>query len=243
MEQKNIKQTIVTVLVVLVLVYVLPVRNIRWGKLEFSSDRTVTVVGEAKQQVNNEIASFSAGVTAINDNKDVAVKEVNDKVAKLIENIKNFGIEEKDIKTSNLSIYQQEDYIEATRRSQPGQWRVSNNVEVILRQVERTSELVDLLAGSGATDVYGPNLRIDEESDAGDELFTEAVADARAKAEKAAEAAGAKLGKVVSMTEAGSSSVVPFYRAAAEGMGGGGAPIEPGSSQISKTVTVVFELR
>lgn len=211
-----------------------------WNKDRWQ--RTVAVTGQAIGQVQNEIASFSAGVTAINDNKDGAVDEVNQKVATMIEKLKGFGIDEKDIKTQNLSINQQEDYDQATRRSQPGQWRVSNTVEVTLREVDRASELADLLASSGATNVYGPNLRVDENNDAEDELFNEAVGDARAKAEKAAKAAGARLGQVISVTEGGSASVGPVYRALSEGMGGG-APIEPGSSQISKTVTVVFELK
>lgn len=241
--KKNIGTTVVTVLVVLGLVYLLPMDMISWGKLEMGMDRTVTVTGQATGQVKNEIASFSAGVTALNESKDEAVAEVNGKVEQMVESVKDFGVDEKDIKTQNLSIFQQEEYDQQTRKTVKGQWRVSNNVEVILREVDRASELADLLASSGATNVSGPRLRPDENANGEDVLFSAAVADARVKAEKAAVAAGARLGKVISVVEGGSNNVVqPMLELAASGRGGG-APIEPGSTTASKTVTVVFEMK
>jgi uncharacterized protein YggE len=58
-----------------------------------------------------------------------------------------------------------------------------------------------------------------------------------------AAASGATLGKVIQVAEGSSGGVVtPFARM--EGMGGGGgAPMEPGSTLVTKMVTVTFELR
>ena len=57
---------------------------------------TVTVSGEAKSNLKNQIASFSAGVNVTKDNKDEAVKEVNGKVEAIIKAVKEFGITEGD---------------------------------------------------------------------------------------------------------------------------------------------------
>jgi uncharacterized protein YggE len=117
-------------------------------------------------------------------------------------------------------------------------------LEVILRQVEQASALTDLLQQFPLAQVSGPNFSLEDYQQAGADLLTEAVEDAREKAGRVAAAAGRKLGKVVTVAE--TASTYPLYRdlvglnAAKETAP---APVEPGSSQTSKAVTVVFELK
>ncbi|MDP1722141.1 MAG: SIMPL domain-containing protein [Candidatus Gottesmanbacteria bacterium] len=234
-------------LLLLGLSFFLPWSGIDWGALSLKPARTVTVVGEAKSKLKSEIASFSAGVNAINDDKEKAVTEVNSKVNAIIESVKSFGIKSADVKTQNLNIYQnQESYYEDNRQKQrPGQWSVSNSVEIKLHDVDRAQALADLLAKSGANNVYGPNFALDEDSTASDALFTDAVENAKTKAANVARAAGRKLGAILSVTE-GVSATGPITLLRMEGGGGGGGGgggLEPGTGTISKSVTVIFELR
>ncbi len=204
----------------------------------------MTVVGEASSQENNQVARFNAGVNAVNDNKEVAINEVNDKIKAVIESVKSFGVEEADIKTQNMNIYQnQESYYEGDRQKQRfGQWNVSNTIEISLRQVDKANELADLLSRSGANNVWGPDFSLDETAEAEEALMEKAIANAKDKAEKMAAASGAKLGKVIQVIEGGAGNVIsPMYRM--EGAGGGGAAVEPGSTKVTKTVTVTFEIR
>ncbi len=214
-----------------------------WGRFELKPTRSVTVVGEAKSQEKSQIAIFSAGVNAFNDDKTAAVNEVNRKVEAIIQAVKEFGVVPDDIKTQSLNIYQnQEQYYEEGRQKyRPGQWNVSNSIEIKLRNVDAAAGLAGLLTRSGANNVYGPNFTFDDTSDAATALFDAAFQNAQAKAGKVAASTGRKLGKVVSVVEAGASQQpVPLY-SRMEGGGGGGA-IEPGSGTVSKTVTVTFEL-
>ena len=207
--------------------------------------RTVTVVGEARSQKKSEIATFSAGVNAINDVKENAILEVNGKVAAIIASVKEFGIKPEDVKTQNLNIYQnQETYYEDNRQKQrPGQWQVSNSIEIKLRDVDRASSLADLLGKSGANNVYGPNFSLDEDPAEADSLFAQALENAKEKAGNVAKASAKKLGGILSITEGASASgPFPLYRMEGAG-GGGGAGLEPGTGTVSKSVTVVFELR
>ncbi len=206
--------------------------------------RTVTVTGMAQSQKTNEIARFTAGVNAVNDNKEKAVAEVGEKVTALIQSVKQFGIADKDIQTQNMNIYQtQEQYYEGgSQKQRLGQWNVSNTIEITLREVGKAQELTDLLSKSGANNVYGPNFSIDEGSNKDMGLTEEAIKDARTKAAAMAQASGAKLGKVLAVSEGGSSANYPVYSMKAEGMGGA-TPVEPGSTTVSKSVTVTFELR
>ena len=231
-------------MVVLVLfgVYLLP--KMDWGKIRWQPTESVTVSGEAKTVLKNQISSFSAGVDAVADKKDDAAKEVNSKMEALIKAVKGFGIKAEDIKTQSLSYYQRDEsyWDNGVQKSRKGQWRVSSAVEITLREVDRASALADLLASSGATNVYGPNFQFDDTSKIQRDLFDKAIIDAKEKAEIVARAAGRKLGKVISVTEgSGAGNIYPLYSRGVEG--GGGAPMEVGSGTVSQTVTVVFELK
>lgn len=245
-QNQSVAAVIILVFFVALGVFFMNKFGISWGKFELTQPQTVTVTGTAKSQQKSEIANFSAGVNAVNDSKDEAIKEVNSKIQGVIDAAKKFGIAEKDIKTENLSIYQQEEtyYDNGNQKSRQGQWRANNSVSIALRDVSRASDFATLLFSTGANNVYGPNFSIDDPNSKESGLAEEAIRDARTQAEKIAQASGRKLGKVVTVNDGGtSSSAYPMYRAA-DGMGGGGsAPIEPGSSTITKSLIVTFELK
>lgn len=223
--------------------YLMPWRSVNWGKMEMTPSSVISVTGEAQSQQKNQVANFTAGVSAVNDSKEKAVAEVNANVAEIIKAVKDFGIPDQDIKTQNINVYQGEEtfYEEGRQKSEPGQWRVHNSIEITLRDVARASMLVDLLTKSGATNVYGPNFTIEEAQDFETALLGDAIEVAREKAEVIAKASGRKLGEVINVTE---GQATPVIRPMFETMGlGGGTPLEPGSSAISKTVTVTFELK
>ncbi|OGV97101.1 hypothetical protein A2W24_00130 [Microgenomates group bacterium RBG_16_45_19] len=236
---------IVFALVIFAGAFFIPWDQITWGKFALVPADTVTVIGEAKTEQQSQIATFTAGVTAVNDDKQKAVDDVNQKVESLIQSVKDFGIPEADIKTQNLSIYQQEEPVTVggRERTQPGQWRVSNDVSIKLRQIEKTSELTDLLSASGATNVYGPNFTVDDTAQTELDLVDQAIKNAREKAEAIAQASDKKVGEVLNVTETGAQSPVLMYAAGRDMGGGGGAPVEPGTSTVYKSLTVTFELK
>jgi uncharacterized protein YggE len=228
-------------------VFFVPWKSVEWGKFQLIQPEIVVVSGTAKTQQKSQIATFSVGVTAFNDSKDDAIDEVNTKIAEVIKVVESFGIEKKDIKTENMSIYQQrESYWEDSRqKSRPGQWSVSNNVSITLRDIGQAGSFADGLAQTGATNIYGPNFASDNQKELETGLIEEAIRDATSKAETMAGASGRTLGKIVSVTEGATSSydrAVSVPLMIGEG-GGGGAEPEPGSTTIYKTVTVTFELK
>lgn len=234
-----------SVAVVLAILYFFPWSYITWGKIVMSPERMVTVTGYAESKEKNQIANYSAGVNAVKDSKDEAVKEVNDKISAITEAVKEFGVDASDIQTQSMSVYQRQDtyYDNGVQKSRPGQWDVSNTISVTLRDVNRAAGLANLLTKSGATNVYGPNFQLDTSKKAEDTLMADAIADAQVKAEAMAKASGTSLDKVISVSE-GSIGGVSYPLYARDGMGGGGgAAVEPGSTKISKTVTVVWSLK
>jgi uncharacterized protein len=237
------KKIIGVTIVVVAALFFLPWKKVNWGRVSFVPAETVTVSGEAKSIQKNQIATFSAGADAVNDKKETAVAEVNQKVAAIIKGAKDFGIQEADIKTQSISIYQSEEvyYDNGVQKNRKGQWRVSNTVEITLREVDRAAALADILTSSGATNVYGPNFRMDDTNAAEKGLYDEAMKDAQDKAQIIATSAGRKLGKVLSVNDNGTNNNV-IYPMMAKSEGMGGASVETGSTTVSKTMTVSFEL-
>lgn len=213
-----------------------------WGFVSVKGEEKVRVIGEAKGQQKSQVARVSAGVTVINDSKEEAVKQTNEAITKLIDKIKALGIRSEDIKTLGLSMYQEEQqYWEGEiQKRRPTGWRVSNSLEVTLRNVEKVDELMNVLTGSGATNVNGPYYSVEEQGEEMDEnLRKEAFEDAKRKAGQMALLSGRKLGKVLFMDE-GSSGTPVYY--AMDGRGGGGGGYEPGTSTVGRTLIVEFAL-
>ena len=246
MGKHSIKKIIiikVTLVAILLLgAFAIPWRFINWGKIEILPASTITVMGEAHLEEKSQIATFTAGVTAINDDKATAVSEVNEAIGEIINAIKAFGIAEEDIQTRSLSVHQvQEAFIDdEISRVKLGQWRANNTIEITLRDIDKASALADLLNESGATNVHGPNFSLDDTQDSEVILLEEAINNAREKAEIIAEASGRTLGKIVTVNE-GSQQSSGIFRGLE--MASGGAPIEPGTETVYKTATVTFELR
>ncbi|MFH2118693.1 MAG: SIMPL domain-containing protein [Candidatus Paceibacterota bacterium] len=228
---------------------------INWGSLELAPTATVTVTGQADGQQTNQIASFTAGVTANDADKETATQTVNKQMEQLIADLKEFGIADKDLRTDQVSVYEYqkpEPEILLMRDSMPPSpprdgtpmWQASNTLNITLRDIDRASELATLLIDSGATNVYGPNFTADDTTDLDHQLLTEAMEDARAKAELLLSSTDQQIKRVISISETGESS--PFLLP----MTGGGvrseysidAPIEPGSRTLYKSITVVFEI-
>lgn len=237
------KNILMAAILVILTIIVLPWIN--WGKISYLPAETVAVTGEAKSQQKNQIATFSAGVEVINNDKQTAVNEVNNKINALVKSIKEFGIAEADLKTQNMSIYQQEEtyYEGGVQKTRKGQWRVNNSVEITLREIDKANDLADLLGKSGATNTWGPNFAMDDTNAAEKALYEMAMKDAREKAESIAKASGRALGKVISVTDGGASSPVYPVAMRADGLGGGGAKLEAGSTTVYKSMNVVFELK
>jgi hypothetical protein len=208
----------------------------------------ITVTGEAKQQISNQVARFNVSVIETNKDKQTAVDAVNQAMAEITTAVKEFGIEEKDLTTQNVSVYETDEpeiMIYPPRpRSGEKQWQASNSLAIILRDVNQASALADLLQGFSMAQVSGPSFSVDDTNLSEQDLLVDAMADAREKAERLAEAGGRKLGKVLTASEGYSSAPYPLYSdLMAVGEAKSSAPVEPGSTQMTKTLTVVFELK
>jgi len=207
--------------------------------------KTITVIGSAQSQVSNQIATFSVSVDIQNKDKQKAVNEAAAKANEIVGALTSFGIPDKDILTQNMNIYQNQDpyYENGTTVYKPGDWHANYSISITLRDLTRSDALTALLVKFEKTTMYGPNLTIDQAQIDEASILVKAIVDAKTKAEKIAKASGKKLGAVISIVEGSNYNGTIMYGDLKGLGGGGGLPVEAGSTTVSKTVTVTFRLR
>ncbi len=206
---------------------------------------TITIDGEGKITAIPDIAQISLGIQTEKSTVATAQKENTDKMNKIIGELKVMGVEAKDIKTTNYSIYPRYDWLDG-RQLLRG-YIVSQNVSIKIRDLEKVGTIVDKAGSLGANEVGSLNFTIDEPEQIRQEARVKALANAKEKAEALAKVAGVKLGKLVSFSESGTAPM-PVYRDYALktlDMGGTAeaAPaVEPGSQDVIVNVMVTYEV-
>ena len=103
-------------------------------------------------------------------------------------------------------------------------YEARNKVQVRVRKLGDMGRIIDLLVSAGANQVDGPSFTLDEPKAALDEARTEAVQEARSRAELYAKAAGLRISRILSITEGG--GYYPMQPIAVMG-GSAGAPPAP----------------
>lgn len=203
-----------------------------------AAERLVTVTGEATVAVAPDAAVIRIGVTS----QDKTAREASEANAKqmtaVLAAIKDTGIADRDVQTSRLSLQPQYDPNKSGTARLTG-FQATNQVTVRIRDIDKLPVFLDRAIAAGANEMSGIEFVISEQSKLLDRARDDAIADARRKAELYAQAAGSKLGPVVSITEEGSAAQPRPIQA----MRAGAVPLAPGEQTLRATVTVSYELK
>lgn len=203
---------------------------------------TVSVTGEASISVPPDLAQIDSGVTTEAKTAREASEANNKAMGGVLQALKNAGIAEKDIQTSRLSLSPQ---------STPGRnpnapfqitgYRASNRVTVTIRDITKVADTIDVLVGSGANEISGISFMVSKASKLLDDARSEAIADARRKAEIYAKAANISLGAPISISEETAPGPVPYRKMAADMAAS--APVAQGQETLRVSVSVSYELK
>jgi uncharacterized protein YggE len=207
---------------------------------------TVTVSGTGRSSVTPDRFTFNVGVQTVGTTVDAAVAENNRRVAAVIAALKKAGAEDKDIQTSQFTIYPQQNYQEGKLPTILG-YQVSNNVSVRSDKVGDAGRLLGIAVGAGVNNSSGINFEVSDPARGRDQGLRAAFDDARAKAALLAQASGRTLGRAIAIsdgTQRTPQPPMPMQRMAAmEAQVASDVPVESGSQQMTYTVTVTFELQ
>jgi uncharacterized protein YggE len=207
--------------------------------------RTLSVSGSGQANLAPDIAYIYVGVHTENPTAAEGVAENNTQTQAVIQAIKDFGIDEKDIRTINFSIYPQ-DKFDPQSGTPTGEktYVVDNTVYVTVRDLAKLGDLLDTVVQAGANTVNSVQFDVADKAEALKQARADAVKDAEAQAKSLAEAAGLTLGEIQSISFVDNQ---PIF----DGKGGGGAmaaeaaaiPIQPGQLTFTVNVNISYALK
>ncbi len=203
---------------------------------------TIQVVGTGSVQAKPNSASISIGVSTEDGNAQNAVSRNNAATAKVIAELEAAAIEKKDLKTSNFSVYPQY-RTEGADKHQAVTYRASNTVTVTVRNLDKVGDILTKAVAAGSNQISGPNFSVSEPERYLAEARKKAVENALAKASVYANAAGLKLGAILSMVEEGAALPVYAPRSAAFSAAAAPTPIEAGEESLQARILVIVELK
>lgn len=219
--------------------------------------RGISVVGDGEAKAAPDIAHVEVGVSVRSESVDAGTERINAQMAKLIDRLKELGVESKDIQTRNISIYQQHDHEPPPPRPMPTEggepaarpspktfYQLQNMVTITVRDLDQLGTILGAATQAGANEMHGIRFDIDDTKTLEKAALDEAYADARAKAEHLAKLAGVELGPVISVElgEARGGGPMPGPMMArmekADSM-----PVERGEMTVTRQVYVRYALR
>lgn len=216
---------------------------------------SISVTGEGEAVSVPDIAIFSFTVSADAKVASDAQEQVTKKMDVILAELKALGIEEKDINTTDYSLWPKytfgpiicsPTFCPPSRQVEDG-YTASHNVSVKVRSTEDVGEALRIAGENGATGLSNISFTVDDPDQILSDARAEAIADAREKAKLLSKELGVRLVRVVSFYDNTGGGPMPYY---AEGMGGDmvksstQAPTIPiGENKVKVSVTIVYEIR
>lgn len=208
-----------------------------------------TSQGQGEVTAVPDTATIDAGVTQTAVNVSDAKSKTDEAIKKILGDVKNLGISDSDIKTTNYSVtpnYSNEIMPMIAGRTQNiTGYTVTQSLEIKIKQLDKANKVIDTVTSDGANLVGGINFTFsdDLQKKLENKARQIAVNEAKTKAQDLAQAAGIRLGKIINVVESSNSPrFVPL-------MAGGGtadksqpsANVTPGENKVSITVTLYYE--
>jgi len=201
------------------------------------------VSGSGEVKAKPDIARINVGVVTDAESAEQAVSDNNQAMQKLMQQLKKHEIADKDVQTSSFDvspIYERDN--SRSERNDIAGYRVSNQVQVVVRKLPAMGKVLDDVVGAGANRIHGIRFMVEERKALIDKARRMAVNDAHRKAELMAETAGAKLGRVLQINENSTGGPRPVEYQAARTAAADKVPIASGRQTLRANVSMTYEL-
>jgi uncharacterized protein YggE len=202
----------------------------------------ITVIGAGEVNARPEMATITVGVITEAESAAEALETNTERMKKLFDDLRQSGIDEKDMQTANFNVSPKYQHHPQGREApQILGYTVTNEVRVKVRRLSSLGRVLDELVQHGANRVHGISFSIDDDANVMDEARKQAMADARHKAELLAEAAHMTLGRPLQISDQPPARPMPLQRLhmaeAAQAV-----PIAPGEITQTATIHVTYSL-
>lgn len=166
-------------------------------------ERKITVKGIGRAVVQPDYVEISIELRAMHKTYEKAMAESNDQILNLTSYLKEAGIPEKDIKTTNFDVDATYDQVEDEHGKYTSVfkgYKVSHDVKIgFPLDMERLDAVLDAIATSEATPRFSIEFTVQDNTAVQEELLRSAAANAKKKAEILCNAVGNTLGELISI--------------------------------------------
>ena len=206
----------------------------------------ITVDGEAERFVTPDTASISFTLTRKSLSLEDARTSVDERVAAILDTVKEDGIKESDVKTTNFSVRPEYDY--RSGRQIFNGYRVSQTLELTIREIDTASVVVGKVGQLQVDNVSSLNFYVEDDKEIRAELREEAIKDAKQKAKALARDLGVELKEIISFSEGGGDTFYPqpVFRGIAfeeaESADFAPASLPTGENEYSSNVSITYSI-
>lgn len=205
----------------------------------------LTVSVEGVTEGRPDMATINLGVTTEGQTAQAALAENARRMTALTQALRRAGVAERDIQTSNVSVYPQQQYVEGQPPRITG-YQANNSVTAKVRRIDTTGRVIDAAVAAGGNTVNGVSFSYQDPNAQLNAARRDAIAQARARAELYASGFNMRVHRVVAISEGGGfrPPFLPYaleQRAAADGAQS--TPIAPGEIETRVSINVTYELR
>ena len=206
----------------------------------------LTVSGSGTVLVESDLAVVTVGVREASTDVLVAQSTVNEKIAAIKQSLLNAGAKESEINTDSINIYANYDYSDNTEVIVG--YTANNTLSVRTTDIDNVGALIDAAFAAGANTLDNVQFTVQDDSEAREQALTEAVEDARRKAEVLAAAAGLQIASIESIAESGvytydSMRNYAMMDEATTESGGAGTLVQAALVSVDASVSMEFELQ
>ena len=207
--------------------------------------RTISVSGEGHAAAPPDMATIQTGVVTQAEKAQDALEANNSAMEGILNALKSQKIKAKHIQTSNFDV--RPEYKSGPRGQQKPEivgYRVTNQVQIHVHNLPDLGAVLDAVIAAGSNQISGIRFGIDDPTDSLNQARNRAISNAQNRAELYAQAAGVRVGEVITIHE--QSVEIPRPQHAGYGMAAkasSAVPIATGEQQLRATVHMVFALQ
>lgn len=209
--------------------------------------RTITVSADGKVYSKPDIALISLSVVAKGKTVKAVTQDGNTKMTQVIDAVKKLGVEDKDITSTQYNLYPEYDYIINQPQQLTG-YQLDQEIQVKIRKLDMVEDVLDAGVAAGSNQIGQLSFDIDDPTLLQKEAREKAFTAAKEKAQEMADAAGVKLGRVVTFSEDNGYQPPVFANYAldskmmAGSVAAAPATIQSGSKEVDLTISVTYEI-
>lgn len=202
---------------------------------------TYNVTGEGKVSVVPDIATVTLGISGNGSTVKGVQDQINSVINKVSDDVKNLGVKSEDIQTGGYNINPNYDYTLGSQKING--FAGSTSLTIKVRDLDKVNNVIDTATQNGANQVNGLTFDVADRTKAENQAREKAIQDAKSRAQQAAKVAGFQLGRLINYQENSSQAtpIVPL-RAAADQVKTQ-TEVQPGSTEITISVTLSYEIR